>query len=278
MRKMWAAVAVTGVLAASAVTLQASSAAAASYGVAIHSAKSGRCLDADLNTIGGNGTKVQLWDCNGQPQQKWYYDGKFTHSGYNARCLDADLNTIGGDGTKVQLWDCNGQPQQQWPGATGMPLSSSCAAYSNAEVWQTSTTWGRVRERPCVWYNPAVVFAEADFQIDWPSSCSLSVGFPPSAGLSCPLSIYYKGNALRFNSAQLQVGLGSGPFGRGDVGCSYGPFLASGSTYTLACSGQMQPRRAGVGYTVFLHDIGGDAANDGDGTKLLQPGQFTFGL
>ena len=93
MRKMWAAVAVTGVLAASAVTLQASSAAAASYGVAIHSAKSGRCLDADLNTIGGDGTKVQLWDCNGQPQQKWYYDGKFTHSGYNARCLDADTVT-----------------------------------------------------------------------------------------------------------------------------------------------------------------------------------------
>ena len=30
-----------------------------------------RCLDADLNTIGGNGTKVQLWDCNGQPQQNW---------------------------------------------------------------------------------------------------------------------------------------------------------------------------------------------------------------
>src|ERR1700754_1586931 len=31
-------------------------------------AKSGRCTDADLNTIGGNGTRVQLWDCNGQSQ------------------------------------------------------------------------------------------------------------------------------------------------------------------------------------------------------------------
>lgn len=236
MRKMWASVAVTGVLAASAVALQTSNAAAASYGAAIRSAKSGRCLDADLNTIGGNGTTVQLWDCNSQPQQ-------------------------------------------QWPGAAGMPLSSSCASYSNAEVWQTSTTWGRVRERPCVYYNPAVVFAEADFQIDWPSSCALSVGFPPTASLSCPVSIYYKGNALRFNSAQIQVGLGSNPFGRGDAGCSHGAFVANnGSTYTLACSGQMQPRRTGVGYTVFLHDIGGDVANDGDGMKLLQPGQFTFGL
>ena len=40
----------------------------------------------------------------------------------------------------------------------------------------------------------------------------------------------------------------------------------------------MQPRREGVAYTVFLHDTGGDVANDGDPTKLLQPGQFTFGL
>lgn len=31
----------------------------------------GRCLDADLNTIANNGAKVQLWDCNGLPQQQW---------------------------------------------------------------------------------------------------------------------------------------------------------------------------------------------------------------
>lgn len=36
-----------------------------------HCVKSGRCIDADLNTIGGNGTRVQLWDCNSQPQQDW---------------------------------------------------------------------------------------------------------------------------------------------------------------------------------------------------------------
>ncbi|MER5424543.1 RICIN domain-containing protein [Streptosporangium roseum] len=30
-----------------------------------------RCLDADLNTIGPNGTKVQLWNCNGWSNQKW---------------------------------------------------------------------------------------------------------------------------------------------------------------------------------------------------------------
>ena len=29
----------------------------------------GRCLDADLNTISSNGTKVQLWDSNSSVQQ-----------------------------------------------------------------------------------------------------------------------------------------------------------------------------------------------------------------
>ncbi len=85
----------------------------------IQSGYNGRCLDADLNTTAGNGTKVQLWDCNGQMQQKWrvdHVDGQVTQivSAYNGRCLDADYWTRGRNGTKVQLWDCNGSAQQQW--------------------------------------------------------------------------------------------------------------------------------------------------------------------
>ncbi|WP_214415670.1 RICIN domain-containing protein [Sphaerisporangium fuscum] len=82
----------------------------------IHNHASWRCLDADLNTIANNGTKVQLWNCNGWNNQKWTYDVR-THtirSQYNGRCLDADLNTIGNNGTKVQLWDCNGWSNQKW--------------------------------------------------------------------------------------------------------------------------------------------------------------------
>jgi predicted RNA-binding protein len=88
------------------------------------SAYNNRCLDADLNTIGGNGTKVQLWDCLGSihSNQDWWFETTSVphayriHSGYNNRCLDADLNTIGGNGTKVQLWDClgDGQTNQLW--------------------------------------------------------------------------------------------------------------------------------------------------------------------
>lgn len=79
-----------------------------------------KCLDADLNTMNRLGIIVQLWDCNGQPQQQWrfYRDGT-VRSAYNGRCLDADLNTINRNGTTVQLWTCNGQPQQKWDGRTG---------------------------------------------------------------------------------------------------------------------------------------------------------------
>jgi hypothetical protein len=86
------------------------------------SVKSGRCTDADLNTIGSNGTKVQLWDCNGSRQQNWISSNNGTiKNSRSQKCLDADLNTIGSNGTKVQLWDCNGSRQQKWaitPGAS----------------------------------------------------------------------------------------------------------------------------------------------------------------
>ncbi|GAA3867525.1 hypothetical protein GCM10022243_36610 [Saccharothrix violaceirubra] len=78
----------------------------------------GRCLDADANTLPNNGTKVQLWDCNGTSQQSWELrsvgNGYYTiHIRWSGKCLDADANN-GGNGTKVQIWDCNGSAQQRW--------------------------------------------------------------------------------------------------------------------------------------------------------------------
>ncbi|POX47688.1 RICIN domain-containing protein [Streptomyces sp. Ru72] len=88
----------------------------------IHSYYNGKCLDADLNTIGSNGTKVQLWDCLSidYGNQAWYVDtignGFYKiYSAYKPSCLDADLNTIGTNGTKVQLWDwIAGAENQEW--------------------------------------------------------------------------------------------------------------------------------------------------------------------
>jgi hypothetical protein len=74
-----------------------------------------RCLDADTNTIGKNGTKVQVWDCLAGQNQQWLIDRHGTIvNAQSHRCLDADLGTIGGNGTRVQLWDCLGGQNQQW--------------------------------------------------------------------------------------------------------------------------------------------------------------------
>jgi hypothetical protein len=77
--------------------------------------QSGRCLDADTGSIGGNGTKVQLWDCWGGQNQSWSVnsDGTIVNL-QSGRCLDADTGSIGSNGTKVQLWDCWGGQNQKW--------------------------------------------------------------------------------------------------------------------------------------------------------------------
>ena len=90
----------------------------------LRSSFNSRCLDADTNTIGGNGTKVQLWDCLGGGQYNQYWRLSSTGfagvyritSYYNGRCLDADYGTIADNGTRVQLWDCLGDNQynQDW--------------------------------------------------------------------------------------------------------------------------------------------------------------------
>ncbi len=101
----------------------ASTAPVATGGITLHSNRFGQdmCLDADLNGQGSNGTKVQLWTCNGSVQQQWRYEGDLRTTGalihsvrWPSMCLDADTNTIGANGGKVQLWMCNGFAQQRW--------------------------------------------------------------------------------------------------------------------------------------------------------------------
>ncbi|NUO58038.1 MAG: alpha-galactosidase [Hamadaea sp.] len=77
--------------------------------VTVVSAASGRCLDLP-NGATANGTQPVIWDCNGQTNQQWTFDG-LTIRGLG-KCLDAPLNATAG--AKAQIWDCNGQTNQQW--------------------------------------------------------------------------------------------------------------------------------------------------------------------
>ncbi|MFF5636992.1 ThuA domain-containing protein [Streptomyces sp. NPDC012825] len=99
----------------------------------------GKCLDVD-NAGTADGTKIQLWTCNGSAAQKWTVAADGT-----VRALGKCLDVSGGgsaDGTKVQLWTCNGTAAQKWaPQADGTvrnPQSAKCLDASGG-VWNDGT-------------------------------------------------------------------------------------------------------------------------------------------
>ncbi|WP_229068141.1 ThuA domain-containing protein [Actinoplanes sp. DH11] len=86
----------------------------------------GKCLDVSGGAT-ADGTKIQLWTCNGSAAQKW------TRQGSTLRAQGKCLDVAGGgtaNGTKAQLWTCNGSGAQNWaPQANGSirnPQSGRC--------------------------------------------------------------------------------------------------------------------------------------------------------
>ena len=100
-----------------AVTLVANPARADVTG-AVRGVASGRCLDVP-NSSTTNGTQLQLWDCNGNSNQRWTYTSNKQLMVYGNKCMDANGKGTT-NGTTVIIWDCNGQTNQQWNiGANG---------------------------------------------------------------------------------------------------------------------------------------------------------------
>ena len=73
----------------------------------------GLCLDVHRPDIIRNGGRVQVWGCNGQPQQQWRWVGKAIQN-VGGLCLDVRASEITKDGGRVQVWECNGHRQQRW--------------------------------------------------------------------------------------------------------------------------------------------------------------------
>jgi endo-1,4-beta-xylanase len=82
---------------------------------ALRGVGSGRCLD-DPNSTTTQGTQQQIWDCNGQANQRWTRtsSNQLTLTvGGTTLCLDASGRGTT-NGTPVIIWACNGQNNQQW--------------------------------------------------------------------------------------------------------------------------------------------------------------------
>lgn len=90
-----------------------------------------KCLDV---TNGGtaNGTPIQLWDCNNNPQQQFrlqpistqygtYYQLRPRHAG-DVKCIDLP-NYSTANGTQLILWSCTGNTNQLWGFAQTQPPS-----------------------------------------------------------------------------------------------------------------------------------------------------------
>ncbi|MFJ5269906.1 PQQ-dependent sugar dehydrogenase [Streptomyces sp. NPDC088358] len=99
----------------------------------------GKCLDVD-NAQTADGTKVQIWTCNGSAAQKWTVSGDGT-----LRALGKCLDVSGGaaaDGTRIQLWTCNGSGAQTWAaqsdGTVRNPQSGKCLDASGG-TWNDGT-------------------------------------------------------------------------------------------------------------------------------------------
>ena len=76
----------------------------------------GKCVDVNGNGT-ADGTRIQLWTCNGGANQQW------TRTGNTWRALGKCMNVAGGgtaDGSQIQLATCNGSNTQNWTaGANG---------------------------------------------------------------------------------------------------------------------------------------------------------------
>ena len=73
-----------------------------------------RCLDIS----GANytdGARIQLWECYGGQNQKWFFDGTSLRSWSRPEfCLDVSAGNIQNDGSKIQLYTCNNTSAQRF--------------------------------------------------------------------------------------------------------------------------------------------------------------------
>ena len=96
-------------------------------GTIVSGLSSSKCVD-DNNGSGTNGTKVQIWNCDGNTSaQNWTVNsnGTLTIAG---GCMDI-TGAKYTNGTLIELWTCNGGANQQWTATNGEivnPHSGMC--------------------------------------------------------------------------------------------------------------------------------------------------------
>ncbi|KOY55992.1 non-reducing end alpha-L-arabinofuranosidase family hydrolase [Streptomyces sp. XY332] len=121
---------------------------------AIKGVPSGRCMDINGSTT-ANGTQAQLWDCNGQTNQRWTYTSSKQLMIYGNKCLEA-MSKGTSNGTAVVIGDCDGGAGQQWNINTngtiagvqsGLCLDAVGAATANRTKIQLYSCWSGTNQK-----------------------------------------------------------------------------------------------------------------------------------
>jgi len=107
----------------------------------------GKCVDV-TNGSSANGTRVQLWTCNGGNAQQWSVrdDGSVSALG---KCLDVAGGSVN-NGAAVQVYDCDGGTAQRWSVDAGRLVNAgsgkcldatgvSSADGTPLQIWSCST-------------------------------------------------------------------------------------------------------------------------------------------
>jgi hypothetical protein len=87
---------------------------------------SSKCVDDNAQSS-ADGTKIQMWDCNGGANQQWTVESNGTLQVYG-KCMDITSANYS-NGTLIELWTCNGGANQQWQASNGElvnPASGKC--------------------------------------------------------------------------------------------------------------------------------------------------------
>ncbi|MFK8911213.1 non-reducing end alpha-L-arabinofuranosidase family hydrolase [Streptomyces sp. YS-3] len=125
----------------------------------IKGAASGRCIDINGFST-ANGTQAQLWDCNGQTNQRWTHTAGKQLMVYGNKCLAAG-NKGTANGTPVVISDCDGSADQQWNVNTdgtiagvrsGLCLDAVGAATANGTKIQLHSCWSGGNQK---WTGPS---------------------------------------------------------------------------------------------------------------------------
>lgn len=153
--------------------------------------------------------------------------------------------------------------------------------YTNARALKYSSTWqdpgwGRARERARVEWADGKVRGIIDLQVDWPTNCQLTAGFPPSVSGGCSTVALTRDPYLPVKSTHIAFGMTT-PNELVVKECHEGKwnpglqFLEQDGSDTRHCVTDWTPMVPGGTYKIDVRGVSIDILHDDKGDESLAP-------